>query len=263
MKIIVCIKQVPDIRVVKEVKIDPDAGTMVREGIPSTVNPGDECAVEEAVKIRDRCGGQVTVITMGPPQAKDALIKCLAMGADNAIHLCSKAFAGADTLATSYAISSAIKKIGSFDIVICGQYSLDGETAQVGPSIAEYLQIPQITRANRVEIKNGKVLAWQEMETECWVVESGFPILLTVTGGINEPRIPAFSSIADAFEKDLLTWTHQDIGVDVKRIGIEGSPTEVIQVSSVERGHRGQILDGEPVEVASRLINRLKQEKVL
>jgi len=263
LQIIVCIKQVPDIRAVQKIELDPNTSTIVREGIPSIVNPLDECAVEEAVRLIEKHGGKVVALTMGPPQAKDALIKCLAMDTDEAIHLCDKAFAGSDTLATSYAISAAIRKVGKFDLILCGKHSIDGETAQLGPSIAEYLSIPQITCVNRIEIKDRKILARQEVEAGFQLVESELPALLTISSGINEPRIPTFISIADAFEKDIPTWSAQDLEVNIQQLGLEGSPTKVDRVWAPEHKPRGQIMDGNPAEVASKLVNLLKQDKVL
>jgi electron transfer flavoprotein beta subunit len=153
MKMIVCIKQVPD---TTDVKIDPKTGTLIREGVPSIINPDDKHAIEEALRLKEKFGGNVTVISMGPPQADDALREALAMGVDETILLCDRAFAGADTLATSYTLATTIQKIADYDIVICGRQAIDGDTAQIGPQMAEYLGVPQVTYVRDVKIKGKK-----------------------------------------------------------------------------------------------------------
>jgi electron transfer flavoprotein beta subunit len=231
--------------------------------MPSIVNPFDEYAVEEAIRIREKHGGRVTIITMGPAQAIDALIKCLSIGADDAILLSDRAFAGSDTLATSYTLAAAIRKIGRFDLILCGQHAIDGDTAQVGPGIAENLHIPQITYVNRVEIEGGKVRAQREVEEGYEVIESKLPVLLTVVKGINEPRIPTFSGISEAMEKDIPTWTAADLEVASQRLGLDGSPTKVIRVWTPKTRPRGRILDGEPAEMAKKLVGLLREEKAI
>ena len=194
MKIIVCVKQVPEIT---EVKIDPVTHTLVREGVPSILNPFDEFAVEEALRIREKHGGEVTAVTMGPPQAREALIKCLAMGADRAILLTDRAFAGADTWATAYTLSLAIKRL-EHDIILCGKQAIDGDTAQVGPELAENLGIPQITFVKKVEVdeKSRKVLVHRETEDGYEVIECRLPVLLTAIKGLNEPRLPSLMGLS-------------------------------------------------------------------
>ncbi|MEW6034269.1 MAG: electron transfer flavoprotein subunit beta/FixA family protein [Chloroflexota bacterium] len=263
MDIVVCIKQVPDTAEMKRVRTDPSTGTIIREGVPSIVNPFDEFAVEESVRLKEKHGGTVTAITMGPPQALDALVKCLAMGADKAILICDRSFAGSDTLATSYTLAAAIRKTGKFDLIFCGQQAIDGDTAQVGPGIAENLHIPQITYVNKVEVDGKVVTAWRETEAGLEVVQCRVPVLLTATKGINEPRVPSFSAIAEAIEKEVPTWTVNDLEVNRERLGLEGSPTRVIRVWTPEPRSGGQILKGEATELARRLAQVLRDEGIV
>jgi electron transfer flavoprotein beta subunit len=187
MDILVCVKQVPD---TTEVKIDPKTNTLIRQGVPSIVNPFDKNAVEAALQLKEKHGGKVTVISMGPPQAKDALKECLAMGADEAALISDRAFGGADTLATSYTLAAGIRKLGKFDVIICGKQAIDGDTAQVGPEIAEYLDIPQITYVAKVEVNGDIARVEREHEEGYEIIETTLPVLLTVVKSINEPRFP-------------------------------------------------------------------------
>jgi len=262
--IIVCIKQVPDIAEIEKVKTDPETGTIIREGVPSIVNPFDEYAVEEAIRIKEKLSGKVTVVTMGPPQADEALRRCLSMGADEAILLSDRAFAGADTLATGYTLSMAIQKIEKFDLIFCGQQAIDGDTAQVGPSIAENLHIPQITYVNKVEIQDKKVRAHREVEGGVEVIECRLPVLLTAVKGLNEPRIPKYKGIMKALKKEIIVWKASDLNLDMDRIGLSGSPTNVVKVFTPEPRAGGKILEGLSGEDAAKtIINVLKQEKII
>jgi electron transfer flavoprotein beta subunit len=264
LDIIVCIKQVPDISEIAKVKTDPETGTIIREGIPSVVNPFDEYAVEEAIRIKEKLGGKVTVVTMGPPQADEALRKCLAMGADEAILLSDRAFAGADTLATGYTLSMAIKKIGEFDIIFCGQQATDGDTAQVGPSVAENLHIPQITYVNKVEIQQKKVVAHREVESGVEVIACRMPVLLTAVKGLNEPRIPKYRVIMQAMQKEIIVWKASDLDMEMDRIGLSGSPTNVVKVFSPEPRAGGQVFEGLSYdEAVQKVVEILKQEKTI
>ena len=266
MDIIVCIKQVPDISEIAKVKTDPETGTIVREGVPSVVNPFDEFAVEEAVRIKERVEDEVnvTVVTMGPPQAEEALRKCLSMGADNAILLSDREFAGGDTLATGYVLSTAIKKIGGYDLIFCGQQATDGDTAQVGPSIAENLHIPQITYINKLEVQKKKVIAHRETEGGIEVIECRMPVLMTAVKGLNEPRIPKYKAITKALSKEIVVWNAADLECETDRLGLSGSPTNVVRVFSPEARQGGQKFDGLSAdEAASKILDILKQEKFI
>ena len=195
MKIIVCIKQVPD---TTEVKLDPKTGRLIRDGVPSIINPDDKNALEEALRIKDENPDTtVTVVSMGPPQADVAMREALAMGADEAILISGREFGGSDTWATSYIIATAIKKIPDYDIIFCGRQAIDGDTAQVGPQIAEQLNIPQITYVQKLDIEGDKVIVQRQLEDGYTVVEAKMPVLLTAIKELNTPRYmtPNFRSI--------------------------------------------------------------------
>ena len=259
MKIIVPIKQVPEIA---EVKIDPETKTLVRAGVPSILNPFDEFAVEEAVRIKEKFGeGEVIIITMGPPQAAEALKKCLAMGGDRAIHLSDRTFAGADTWATAYTIAQAIKTLEPFDLVICGKQAIDGDTAQVGPEIAEILEIPQITYAVKVEVAENKKRIKVKRETDegFEIVDCRLPALLTATKGLNEPRLPSLMAIMKAGKKEIKLVTAAELGGDPEQFGLPGSPTQVVEVFTPEQKTGGTKIDGteDPDGAAKQLVEWL------
>ncbi|MBN1283390.1 MAG: electron transfer flavoprotein subunit beta/FixA family protein [Proteobacteria bacterium] len=229
MEIVVCVKQVPD---TTDVKVDPQTKTLVRDGVRAVLNPFDAFAIEEGLRIKERFGsGRVTVITMGPPQARAALEEALAMGADDAALISHRAFAGSDTLATSYALSQAIKRIGKFDIVVCGKQAADGDTAQVGPGIAVRLGIPQIIFVNRIaEISKERIVAWRITEEGHEVVETRLPCLISVVKEANVPRYASFSGKVRARRAQIPVWGPEDIGCDEAAIGLDGSPTWVDRI---------------------------------
>jgi electron transfer flavoprotein beta subunit len=251
---IVCIKQVPD---TTEVRIDPATGTMVREGLKGTINPFDENAVEAALALREQHGGTVTALSMGIPSATEQLRHVLAMGADQAILLSDRALAGADTLATAYALSMAIRKIGDFDLVICGKQAIDGDTGQVGPGIAERLGIPQITYAREIEVGDGAVRVKRMLEDGYEIVEADLPALITVVKQINEPRYPSVRGLLSAKKKEIPIWSAQDIGADPDRIGSAGSPTRVIRTWTPSHQRRAEMLVGGD-EAVDSLLERLQ-----
>lgn len=262
MKIVVCVKQVPD---TNEVKIDEEKGTLIREGVPSIINPEDRIAIEEAVRLKEEFGGEVTVISMGPPQAKDALVEAYAMGADKGILLSDRAFAGSDTWATAYTLSQAIKKTGQFDLIFCGRQAIDGDTAQVGPQVAENLSIPQITYVNKVDIKDDELIARRRLEEGYSVIKTKFPALLTVIDGLNVPRYPSIKRIIDAYNKKdtIKVWTVEDFEVDKDKLGLDASPTQVYDTFVPTREHEPEILKGDNEEKVEKLIGKLKEEKVI
>ncbi len=262
MKIVVCVKQVPD---TNEVKIDEKKGTLIREGVPSIINPEDKIAIEEAVRLKEEFGGEVTVISMGPPQAKDALVEAYAMGADKAILLSDKAFAGSDTWATAYTLSQAIKETGQFDLIFCGRQAIDGDTAQVGPQVAENLSIPQITYVKGVDIEDDEIIAKRQLEDGYSVIKTKLPALLTVIDGLNEPRYPSIKRIIDAYNKEdtIQTWTVEDFEVDKDKLGLDASPTQVYDTFVPTRDHEPEILEGDVEEKVEKLIKKLKEEKVV
>lgn len=261
MNIIVCIKQVPN---TNEVKIDPKKGTLIREGVPSIINPEDKHGLEEAIRLKEKVGGKVTVLTMGPPQAKVALKEALAMGADEAILVSDRAFAGSDTLATSYVLSKAIEKIGSFDIIFCGRQAIDGDTAQVGPQIAENLGISQVTYATKFEMNGELIEIRRALEDGYSVIETKLPVLVTVLDKINKPRYPSIKGVVNAFSKsEIKVLSAVDLSLDETRLGLDGSPTKVKKTFVPTHEKMGEILDGTPEEKVSKLINILKDVKIV
>ena len=260
MNIIVCIKQVPD---TTEVKINPETNTLIREGVPSIINPFDENAIEAALKLREKNGGKITVISMGPPQAAEALKTSLAMGADDVILISDRAFAGSDTWATSYALAQTIRKIGSFDLILCGKQAIDGDTAQVGPGIAEWLDIPQVTFAVKIELDSSKAKVERLLEEVNEVVETPLPAVITVVKQINEPRMPSLKGMMKAKKTDVKILKAEDVQADSKNIGLNGSPTQVIKIFTPPPKSSGEILNGEPNENIDKLIARLKERKII
>ncbi|MDD5680143.1 MAG: electron transfer flavoprotein subunit beta/FixA family protein [Candidatus Omnitrophica bacterium] len=260
MNIIVCIKQVPD---TTDVKIDPATNTLIREGVASVINPFDTYAIEEAVRLKEKFGGKVIILTMGPPQAQQALKEAIAVGADEAILLSDRAFAGSDTLATSYALASGIKKIGSFDIILCGKQASDGDTAQVGPGISTHLDVPQVTYVKKIEEINGNTAKVERMVEEGFeIIEVPLPCLMTVVKEINEPRLPSLKGKMKATKAVITSWTAKDLGLDPARVGLSGSPTKVVKIFTPTPRAGGQILKGEPGEVADKLAGLLKNEVI-
>lgn len=261
MNIIVCIKQVPD---TTDVKIDPKTGRLIREGIPVIINPDDKAAIEAALQLKEKDNGsKVIVITMGPPQAEDALREALAMGCDDAILLCDFKFAGSDTWATANAIAAAIKKIGKCDLILCGRQAIDGDTAQVGPQLAENLQLPQITYVQKVDINGGKIKAERELEDGYEVIEAKMPALLTIVKEMNEARYPTLQGIDDAYEKEVKIWKAADICADENKIGLKASPTMVKKVFSPSAKGQGLMLQGSIKEMANDLVERLKEREII
>jgi electron transfer flavoprotein beta subunit len=261
MNIIVCIKQVPN---TNEVKIDPKKGTLIREGVPSIINPEDKHGLEEAIRLKEKVGGRVTVLTMGPPQAKVALKEALAMGADEAILVSDRAFAGSDTLATSYVLSKAIEKIGDFDIIFCGRQAIDGDTAQVGPQIAENLEISQVTYATKFELNDDLIEIRRALEDGYSVVETKLPVLVTVLDKINKHRYPSIKGVVNSFSKsEIKVLSAADLSLDEVRLGLDGSPTKVKKTFVPTHEKMGEILDGTPEEKVSKLINILKDVKIV
>jgi len=260
MEIVVCVKQVPD---TTEVKIDPATNTLMREGVPSIVNPFDKSALEEAIRLKEKHGGKVTVISMGPPQAKEALKECLAIGADEAFLISDRAFSGADTLATSYTLAAAIKKIGKFDVIICGKQAIDGDTAQVGPETAEFLDIAQVTYAAKIEIEGERVLIEREHEDGYEVIETKLPVLLTVVKSV-EPRLPTIKGTLKANRKEIPVISVADLALDNSKIGLTGSPTQVCKIFTPKQRVQGEIISMESgKEAAAVLVQKLLDAKII
>ena len=261
MNIVVCIKQVPD---TSEVRIDPETNTLVREGVASIVNPFDLYAVEEAIRIKEKFGGKVTAITMGPPQAEDALREVIAMGVDEGILLTSRAFAGADTLATSYTLSLAIQKLGDVDLILCGKQAIDGDTAQVGPGIAATLDLPQVTYVKKIEeIREDYARVERMVEGGYEVIETPLPAVFTVVKEINTPRLPSLRGKMNAKKAQIPHWGPEDIGAEATRIGLDGSPTQVVKIFTPEVHKGGEKFEGDPQEGVNKLIAFLKERQLV
>ena len=260
MHIVVCIKQVPD---TKNVRIDPDTHTLVRQGVESIINPFDMFAVEAALKIKDQNGARVTVITMGPPQASEALRDTLGLGVDDAVLLSDRAFAGSDTWATSTTLSAAIRKMGDVDIILCGKQAIDGDTAQVGPEMAAMLDIPYATFVKKIEIpENGslKVVRQTDEGTEVWKLP--LPCLMTVIKEIGEPRVPSLRHKMRAKKAEIPAWGAADLGLDPDRIGLCGSFTQVVRVFSPPRRTNRIQLEGSIEDQAEQLFQYLKNARM-
>ena len=261
MKIVVCIKQVPD---TNEVRIDPVTGTLIREGIPSIMNPDDKNALEEALRLKDEIGAHVTVLTMGPPQAEAILREAVAMGADDMVLLTDRAFAGADTWATSLALSATCKNIG-YDVIFAGRQAIDGDTAQVGPEIAERLDIPQVTYVEKVEVEaNGKGLKVRRaLEDGYETIKIGLPCLLTCIKELNQPRYMNMAGIFSCYNKEVKTMTAANLDVDPKQLGLSGSPTRVKKSFTNGPKAQGEKIDMPPAEAASFVTNKLKEKHII
>ncbi|MFB3881823.1 MAG: electron transfer flavoprotein subunit beta [Armatimonadota bacterium] len=259
MHIVVCVKQVPE---TTEVRVDPKTNALIREGVKSIVNPVDENAVEAALQLRDTHGGKVTVITMGPPQAEEALRHTLAMGADEAILLSDPASRGSDTLATSYALAMMVRKLGDVDLILCGKQAIDGDTGQVGPGLAERLGIPQVTFAIGLEIAEGKLRARRVLDDFFEVLEVKLPAVVTVVKQINDPRHPSMKNVLRAKRAEITKWTLADLDADPKQSGFNGSPTQVIKVWPPEKRGGGKRLEGEPDEVVDVLAQAIKDMSI-
>jgi len=255
MKIIVCVKQVPD---AKDVRLDPVTNTLAREGVESIMNPYDQHALEEAVRLKESHGGEVVVLTMGPPQAEEMLRQAISCGADQAVLVSDRSFAGADTWATSYTLEHALKKIGSFDLILCGKQAIDGDTAQVGPGLATRLGIPYLTCIQKVlEGKENGLIVERMMDDGYDVVAVDYPALLTVVKDINEPRVPSLKGKMKAKKAEIVRLSAEDIGADSACIGLPGSPTKVVNVFPPEARNERSVLTGTLDEQLDQLVEKL------
>ncbi len=256
MHFVVCIKQVPD---TNDVKIDPNTNTLMRDGVASIINPFDMYAIEEAIRLKEKHGGKITALTMGPPQAEAALREAISMGVDEAILVSDRAFAGSDTYATSYTLAMALRKIGDATLVICGKQASDGDTAQVGPGMATHLDMAQVTYVRKIEeLDDNRIVAERLLESGYEVIESELPCMLTVVKEINEPRLPSLKGKMKARKAQITTWNAADIDADSEMLGLDGSPTKVVKIFTPERHADGEILEGEPHEVVEQLVGKLK-----
>jgi len=267
VKIFVCIKQVPGIT---EVRVNPKTNTLIREGIPSIMNPMDKNGIQLALDIKEKHGGEIIALSMGPPQAEEVLREALSMGADKAYLLSDRAFAGADTLATSHTLSLAIKKILSegkeeeIYLVICGNEAIDGDTAQVGPELAEELGIPQITYVRKIEMSGEKITVERVFRPEeIVIIETSLPALVSLLREINVPKFPTMAGIVDAYEKKEVNYLDSKIlNADKAKIGLTGSQTEVWKIFIPERKGEHIKLSGTIDEMNRELCQRLKEDKI-
>jgi electron transfer flavoprotein beta subunit len=262
MNIVVLVKQVV---ATTNVKINPETGTLIRDGVESILNPFDDYAVEEALRIREQQGGKVTVITMGPPQSKDILRKTIAMGADEAILVSDRALAGSDTWATAYALAQALKTLGDYDLIITGKQAVDGDTAQVGPEVAAILDLPMVAWVRKIEAVDAKGFRAQRlMEDGYDVLECPLPAVLSVVKEINEPRMESLKGKIRAKQYEPRVMTVADMpGFDTNEVGLKGSPTKVAKTFSPQRVYGGEIISGEPAQAVEHLAEKIKALNII
>lgn len=260
MKIIVCIKQVPD---TAEVRINPETNTLVRDGVPSIINPYDTHALEAGLQIKEKAGGTVTVLTMGPPQAESALREAIAMGADDAVLLTDRAFAGSDTWATAYTLAKTVEMIGA-DVILCGKQAIDGDTAQVGPEMAEFLDIPHVAYIRKIEdVKDDHLIVQRLMDDGYDLIRSSLPVLLTVVKELNVPRMPSLKGKMAAKKAVIRKVTAADLKLEEGKLGLKGSPTQVSRIFAPEVRKDRRMLHGSAEEQISTLIKELTDLKCI
>lgn len=261
MNVVVCIKQVPG---TTEVKIDAKTNTLSRQGVKAIINPFDMYAVEEGIRLKERFGGKVTVLTMGPPQAEEALKETLSLGVDDVILLTDRLFAGSDTLATAYALSKAVAKIGSCDLVICGKQTFDGDTGQVGPELAQRLGLPFVAYVSKVEeVANGRMKVQRMVEDGHEQIDMPLPGVITVVKEINVPRMPSLRGLSKSKSYKIPHWTAAELGINEKEVGLAGSPTRVVKVFYPQRVQKAEIFKGSPEEQVAQLLDKLQEAKLI
>lgn len=261
MNIIVCVKQVPD---TLGVNINKETNTLIREGVDSVINPFDLHAVEEGLRLKGQYGGTVAVLSMGPVQVVSTLRRTLSLGVDNAFLLSDIGFAGADTLATSYALARGAKKIGRFDLIICGRQAIDGDTAHVGPSLAERLGIPHISCVIKIRKVTDEYMVAERMTEEgTEQIKLSLPGLITVSKRINEPRFHTLKGKIKAEKAKIKIWSAQDISADENKIGLKGSPTRVVKMITPHHERQGRILEGSTQQQVTDLVSKLRQAEIL
>jgi electron transfer flavoprotein beta subunit len=263
MNITVLVKQVPN---TTEVKLDPKTGNLIREGIETIINPDDRHAIEAAVSLKEASGGKVTALSMGPPQAIDVISEAMGMGADEGLLLTDRLFAGADTWATSTTLGRAIQTLGGYDLILCGRQAIDGDTAQIGPQVAEYLGIPHVSYVFRVEgFQNGSVLVRRQTDEGFERVACRLPALLTVIGEMNAPRYPVVGRLIDATREKapIRVWNVADLGLKARDVGLEGSLTHVIRTFAPKSRRQTEMLTGDTKTVVAGLIGKLKESRLI
>uniref|UniRef100_S0DD96 Putative electron-transferring flavoprotein subunit n=1 Tax=termite gut metagenome TaxID=433724 RepID=S0DD96_9ZZZZ len=260
MNIIVCIKQVPD---TTEVRLDPVTNTLIRDGVPSIINPDDKAGLEAALRIKDETGAKVIVISMGPPQADAALREALAMGADEAVLVTDRAFGGADTWATSSTLASAIKRF-DYDLIITGRQAIDGDTAQVGPQIAEHLGLANISYAEEIKLDGSHIVVKRQYEDRYHIIKAKLPCLVTALSELNQPRYMTPGGIFDAYrEKEVKILTRPDLDVATENIGLKGSPTRVLKSFTKQAKGQGTVVNLDTQQSADWLVEKLRERYIL
>ena len=259
MKVVVCIKQVPD---TNEVKIDPVTKTLIRDGVPSIINPDDKAGLEAALRLKDQYGAHVTVVSMGPPQADLALREALAMGADEAVLLSSRAFGGADTWATSSTIAAAIKNLED-DLIITGRQAIDGDTAQVGPQIAEHLGLVCISYTESIEVQGDSLIVKRKYDDGYHMLKVKMPCLLTALAELNDPRYMTPGGVFDAYKVDIPVWSEKDIPIDESNLGLKGSPTKVFKSFTKALKGQGEQVQLDPQESANYIVEKLIAKHII
>ncbi|MBT3288391.1 MAG: electron transfer flavoprotein subunit beta/FixA family protein [Victivallales bacterium] len=260
MNIAVCLKQVPD---TADLKLDPVHNTLIREGVDSVLNPLDEFPLEAALRLREQAGGAVVAFTMGPPQAKRVLEKAVAMGADDGVLVSDRAFAGADTWATSLTLARALPSRGPFDVVLCGKQAIDGDTAQVGPGIAAHLGWSQVTYVTSLEMKDGALVLERMLDAGKAVLRVRLPVVLTVLKEANEPRLPSLAGRLRAFRMGSTVLGAADLGLATNTVGLDGSPTRVARIAVPSHDRGLTRLEGDSKDVARQFVSSLRDRGVL
>ena len=262
LKILVCVKQVPD---TTEIKIDPVTNTLIRNGVPSIVNPFDKNALEAALQLKDKYGAEVTVLSMGPGQAAEALRECYAMGADNMVLVSDRAFGGADTLATSYTLSAAIRALGEFDLILCGKQTTDGDTAQVGSEVSEWLNIPSVSNVKKIsKVESDAITIEMDLPEELEIAKVQYPCLLSVDKDIFQPRLPSYVKKMDTADREIEVYSLDDMeDKDETHYGLNGSPTQVKRIFPPTANDHHEVWDGDGSEVADKLFHMITDMKFI
>jgi len=262
MKIVVCIKQVPD---TTEVKLDPKTNTLIRDGVPSIINPDDKAGIEAALTLKEQLGGTVTVVCMGPPQADVALREALAMGCDDAILMSDRAFGGSDTYATAHVIAAGLKTL-DYDLIITGRQAIDGDTAQVGPQIAEQLGIPQVSYAAEIKTaEDGAVVVKRQFEDRYQLLKVKTPCLVTALSELAQPRYMTVSGIVNAYNKEVKVLTFEDVknNLNPDFIGLKGSPTNVKQSFTKQVKGAGTVINVSADEAVKTIMDKLIEKHII
>jgi electron transfer flavoprotein beta subunit len=263
-RIIVCVKPVPDPKAWDRLRLDPVTKTLIREGIPGVINPLDKQALEAALELKDAHGAEVVLLSMAPDSSLPVLRAALAMGADRAVLLSDRAFAGSDTLATSRVLAEAIRRLAPFDLIFCGNFTLDGSTAQVPSQIAEFLGIPNIMHVIHLKFRNaGHFVVTQKIEHGYVKLAAGPPLLLSFAKEANKPRYSTFLEILAAESREIAIWTNADLKLEAALIGLKGSPTQMADLLVRKKARQGLRLQGSLAEVVQRLVDKIQQQGVI